>query len=801
MINKFDNIEDLMYWVQEDKLASGTMSMSRDRYPIRFVLFDNFRDSYDFVELMTKRNCIVESVNNWIKEPYSDSILTYSKLVDEFKLFVKGNMGKQDFVVTPFSELARFYDNEERFEFNTLVSTLKSIESDVSSIQIHQRFYIPIVGLEGKMSKFYEDSQTFICYFKNSDRQLNYNLIVTNGTDFSVKGLEKRYTVVNNMMEWLSVWRNQNAKTNIVSTSPTIFTNARYAQPDNAFAFYTCENVYSFLVNGLHLDFGSVTYKPAEEEYWCRLASEIDVEDFSFEKFFNTYFHIDNLSDYTVFIKTWFECKDSFEKWLLCSYYTAKFCNKGYICETISQAQSFANYDFFSSMLLSIFDMENKEDVIEERKICLDIVSLKNISITEDTKNRLRYKLFQLANSEGYTKAICFFTAMTNVEKGLAIEWLGKNLIPLESVQSFYPDLVSYLSKTNVMKDADVGWMYDYLHHYKMSKLSNSISNELNRLLQHYNKSQISFNQWYQKLRNTKTILLNRQEIDVYYWIDGLGAEWMPFVADYIRHKENMFLNEMYLARANFPTTTSVNKVSLQELAGEKLRKIGDLDSHAHQNKNCYPDYLIEEIQIVKEALDKIVGEYAGSKIAIISDHGLTALSQFCDGYNMAGVESDHNGRVAIRSVGINVSDEHYAVCDDNKTLCALQHSSLCAKIPAGQSAHGGCTPEEILVPIFIISSQKVTTSFSATLQTPAVSASSPVVRYIIKGVSAADIMYVEYNGQHYELSSKGQFVYETDRLSLVNGVDELFLHVNNQSQKDIIEFKTGAVEDDLFDL
>ena len=38
------------------------------------------------------------------------------------------------------------------------------------------------------------------------------------------------------------------------------------------------------------------------------------------------------------------------------------------------------------------------------------------------------------------------------------------------------------------------------------------------------------------------------------------------------------------------------------ELSGNNLKKCGDLDSHAHQNTNKFPTYVLEEIEIVNKA-------------------------------------------------------------------------------------------------------------------------------------------------------------------------------------------------------
>lgn len=230
------------------------------------------------------------------------------------------------------------------------------------------------------------------------------------------------------------------------------------------------------------------------------------------------------------------------------------------------------------------------------------------------------------------------------------------------------------------------------------------------------------------------------------------------------------------------------------------MQKCGDLDSHAHLNTNKYPTYILEEFEIIKNALDLIISQYNGKKIAILSDHGLTALSQLQNGLNFVGIESDHRGRLAFAKDGAHRDTQNYVVCDDNRTLCALRHQSLGSKVPSGQSAHGGCTPEEIVVPIFIISSSKDSSNWTAQLLTNELSESTPILKYKIKGVSAVDDIRVEYNGKEIKLKPTGDNIYESSPLTLISSAKDVILKINDKKQINHIEVRLGAEEDNLFD-
>ena len=107
-------MDTLKAYVEDDKQAKGVGASTLDRYPIRFVLFDNFRDCYEFVDfLQTEQGAYVESVDHWIDNNYPDLLITHVELADRITEHIK-KKSPNDCVIAPFSELARFYDNEER---------------------------------------------------------------------------------------------------------------------------------------------------------------------------------------------------------------------------------------------------------------------------------------------------------------------------------------------------------------------------------------------------------------------------------------------------------------------------------------------------------------------------------------------------------------------------------------------------------------------------------------------------------------------------------------------------------------
>ena len=792
-------MEALMRAVEEDKNATGTSAFTANRYPVRFVLFDNFRDCREFVSRQAQDNVFFQSIDLWLKNDFPDSIITHSELATKICNYVRECT--LDSLIAPFSELARFYNNKTSNEFNSLISTIKSVESSQKNYDDHRRVYIPIVGLYGKMSKFNEDSQSTIWYLKSADHQLNYRLILTDGTTYGVQNLETKYTVVKTVNEWINVWRVGDVSQTIICTSRSIFANAEYAQPDNAFDYTTCYNVYDFLVKGLCLPLDIVEYETIEECFWSKLAKEIDINSFNLTNFFNSRFGIHDLAHFEVFYKIWFGEKDTYSRWLLSTYYTHRFCNKGYICSVLRECNDYSNAEFVQHLLLAIFDEKHSEEELDERNTGLAAAASHSITVPENVQELLLQKLSELEEKRGAKYALQYFSIATEVEKKLIIEWLGAGKVALEDIRLVYPDLYFYMQPTMGTQDPAQRWCLEYIDIYKQAKLSNVYTSSIESAITEKNASEIIFNTWYNNFKTTRTLFNSRSDIQVYFWIDGLGLEWVPFVAELIRERnqDHFFLNEVYIARASLPTVTEVNKIELQKLAGGSLNKCGDLDNDSHKIRP-YPSYIIDDMVKLRDIINMILDENPGKKIAIVSDHGISYLSQLRPGLNLNGIKGEHGGRYAHWNSAKAVSDEKYKILDDQNTICALRHESLTSKISNGTGCHGGCTPEEVLVPIFIISDFEQRTSCSITQKDLEVSASNPVMHFVIKGLANKDLPYIVYNGKHYPLHFSEDSVYYTDPMDIVNGVESFELIIDDYSHKMHFKAKFGAEENDLFD-
>ena len=803
----FTSLDDLFENIIEDKNWTGANAGQINRYPVRFVLFDNFADFYQFI-VNRPDGIYKHSIDTMLDKENPDEFLSYTELSKEIRAFTK-KIPANDFIIYPFSEMARFYNNEDYTEFDSLVTTIRGQQAPEDAQLNHIRLYIPIVGMQGKMDKFMKDNSTYVWEYKSETDNGIYKLVITNGTTYGVSGLAEEYSVVHNLYEWLKLWeKGEDVRKTIICSSPNIFANAHFAQPDNAITYLECRNAYQFLTQGLHIDFG-LTTEPSEEEmlFWEKLAKNIDITNFDFDEFVRERLDTFSLKNGVDFIKSWFDCDTNFDRWLLTLYFKKISNGQGYIYRAVSQCASLSMSELFSNIATLIFDEVNKEADLQERRQAMIMAAEKGIRITDLAANKLSAKLSTIAASPefgGYYLAVKLLTPLTDAELQLCIEWVSRGKINRDEIKTIVPQLYYYLETLSLNSlDNSTQWIANYFDGYRRSKLADSIDSTVTQIIADKNANAASFRGWLDNFKTVRTVLYNRKDIDVIYWIDGLGVDWIPFIRNIISKysKENIYLNEIYIAAAELPTTTSVNKCKLQSLLpeGQQLPKIGDVDSYAHTSKS-YPQYIIEEMKIVEDAIRNVLDQFNGKKIAFVSDHGITYLSQLVDGLNIGGVKSDHEGRIATYSSPL-VDDNKYIKLDDGQTICSLTHHSLVDKVNKGHGAHGGCSPEEVLVPVIIVSSQKNATTYSVSIVNDEIDGTMPVVSFIIKGLSSIDIPTLVYNGVTYHFTSKGNDTYESERLNLVDTATKVTVCINEAPMNSFsIKVSTGATEDDLFD-
>ena len=72
MLKIFTSIEALLWEVQADRHIEGDGASTANRFPVRFVLFDNFRDCCTFVDdCLHLPNIAIQRIDDWMDCEFS----------------------------------------------------------------------------------------------------------------------------------------------------------------------------------------------------------------------------------------------------------------------------------------------------------------------------------------------------------------------------------------------------------------------------------------------------------------------------------------------------------------------------------------------------------------------------------------------------------------------------------------------------------------------------------------------------------------------------------------------------------
>jgi hypothetical protein len=274
------------------------------------------------------------------------------------------------------------------------------------------------------------------------------------------------------------------------------------------------------------------------------------------------------------------------------------------------------------------------------------------------------------------------------------IGWYKVGEIKISALQQLYPDFINYLDDIQLDR-----WESSYIQAYKQAKIEDKYTNEIKNFIAEKNANEQSFYEWYHSFELSKE-LLAKEKLDKIYWLDGVGIEWLSLIKSCIE-KSNFQIQKMVIARTGIPSNTEHNR-----FADDKVIKKEELDVFIHSEQYKYPYSICKEIEIVREMVTEILNQTTETTIAIVSDHGLTALSRLVESKKYSA-KASHEGRFIKLDSAESIEDADYIrhKNGDENFKVALTHASLNTK-PVRET-HGGCTPEEILVPFIVISNKK----------------------------------------------------------------------------------------------
>ncbi|MDR0561015.1 MAG: BREX-4 system phosphatase PglZ [Prevotellaceae bacterium] len=674
-IQSFVSVAELLYEIKKDSQSTAVLNR---RYAVRFIMLDNFNLYQEFIKEMTKSDIQVFNLEQLVDSDNKDGWISNDTLVNAIK-----NLEGQ-VVVSPFSEIIRFYKNDK---FKALFEGMSLMEfADTNT-----RIYIPLIGLKHRFENFLntfsriEESQPVWAVYCAESQPVEINLVPNNFL------CPNSTNCLKNVYEWLVFWKTHAPTERILCSSDTINTYSKYSQPDNIFDIKKIDTAYSFVTQFLNVQTG-IDYKQAEEKFWQQLLPYIKNNAFSFKTFVEEHFNVHKLTIKDLLNQWTSTDTTEFDRWLLKHYYMQFICDNEYLNGIIFDCADYSPLKLFREIALSIFVDTNSQNRIQERNVLLNLFA-QQYKLPESDLSETKEQILDIAKTDT-NKAISLCSGKFDFEKELFIGWYKIGALKNTDLEKLYPDFLAYLSDNKLDN-----WANAYIQSYKQAKIKDDYTDEIKKYIADKNANEDSFFKWYHanefELSNE---LLAKEKPDKVYWIDGLGIEYLSLIKEIIG-KSNFQIEKLKIAKTGIPSSTEHNKF-------EGVEKIEDLDNYIHNNLYYYPQTVCKEIEIVKEIFNKILTQSAETTIAIVSDHGLTALSRLADSKKYAA-KASHEGRYIELDNSETIEDSDYIRHTNNGVnyKVALTHASLNKK-PI-REVHGGCTPEEILVPFIVISNKK----------------------------------------------------------------------------------------------
>lgn len=771
----FESVDELMLEINSDKITSNILSR---RYPVRLIFLQRFETFRLLIEKLSSFNIDILHVEKEL--PQLDGWITKDSLYTLVK-----NISK-DTTVVPFSEIVRFYSRED---FNNFFNQLLLIEND----DLKRRIYLPLIGVEERFEKDFfqsftrkEESAPLWKISKETPNSIKLFLFP--------KSLRKKidgFETINDTNEWLQFWKRK-SPCDIICHSKALNLYYENTLPDTIFNVEKLLNLKIGIEKIYRIEV-PIAYCDTDHLHWEKLLDLINLDCSNFSTLVKCYFKVTALTINTI-LDLWLQASDIFAKWLLKGYLLSQKCleNK-YLFKVVESLSDFSDHTFLKTLYERIFTLEFNDDFVNERlKLIHQYSRYKKIILCDEAIEDLNAYIRSLEDS---SKALLLTTGVFFFEKVFILELYVKQAIDRNIILKRFPDLIYYNSHSlfdNI--NADNNWVYEYFEEYKKSKLINSKTPRINEILLSKNENESSFFNWYHSFESIHSIF-HSNKVDKVIWVDAIGCEWVAFIENYINNYYTDFsiLNKL-IGVSNLPTSTEHNKFP-------DTKYVQDFDLFIHTNRFLYPESIINEFVEISKIINSLLIVDSDQTIALVSDHGLTALSRL-ELSRKYGKDDSHEGRYIEVSDKDHSTDPDYIINKselDNKTyLIASKHNSL-GKKPI-REVHGGATPEEVLVPYIVISNKKELDNFdySIAIFNSEIQKREPVVQFEIQPkpikVNAeinSDIIGLTYNN----ISGK----WEAELSKSLSGVISLTIKVGKTEKQFKINIISGLIEEDLF--
>lgn len=315
-----------------------------------------------------------------------------------------------------------------------------------------------------------------------------------------------------------------------------------------------------------------------------------------------------------------------------------------------------------------------------------------------------------------------FMTGTSKQERIYLLRMVGKwmrtdypQIATSQKLREIYPELFYYLTNTIHQIDAD---FTGYISRYKAHKLENTLPID----------DDIHFSGFQTEVYDNRYAVLADcvDEDTVVLWIDAMGAEWLPLLNWAITKNCDATVQSTSIVQANLPTETCYNELWTEmDVPYDKLDK---LDKLAHKGVIDEPDYYacVEEqlafVAGIHTRVTELMKQY--HRVIITGDHGTSRLAARCF-HTKDGMIVPQDATVCSHGRYCKLAQGTTYVMPNVKTIKRADGSQYAVFTnydhfkqpgfaagaddddPIYGEVHGGATPEEVLVPIIVVDSNR----------------------------------------------------------------------------------------------
>lgn len=238
----FKSFGELTKEIIRDK---DTRDMLAQRYAVRFIMLNNFNEFKELAKFMTNIGVDTLDLETLIDAGEDDTWITKDTLKDAIKAC------KVSTFVTPFSEVVRFYNDDDFRGFFNEIMLLEDIHNP------NKRIYIPLIGLQNRFTDFlnhFARIRESAPIWRYDAETQSVEVFFAKYKDFVLPN-ESVQCQLDSLRDWLTFWKKQAPQERIVCTSAPIAAKYKYSKPDNIFNFTRIANAYDFMTQFLDLRF------------------------------------------------------------------------------------------------------------------------------------------------------------------------------------------------------------------------------------------------------------------------------------------------------------------------------------------------------------------------------------------------------------------------------------------------------------------------------------------------------------------------------------------------------------------